>query len=55
VKFCVLDVLLASLVRVFMFLGFTVLPPGHSLIPLAASAEMMYMACEVNSDGAGDE
>ena len=47
--------LLASLVRVFMFLGFTVLPPGHSLIP-AADADMMYMACEIDGDdGGGDE
>lgn len=44
----------ASLVRVFMFLGFTVLVPGHSLIP-AASADMMYLACEVDDDGGGDE
>lgn len=44
----------ASLVRVFMFLGFTVLAPGHSLIP-AASADMMYLACEVDDDGGGDE
>jgi len=47
-------ILLASLVRVFMFLGFTVLVPGHSLIP-AASADMMYLACEVDDDGGGDE
>ena len=48
--------LLASLVRVFMFLGFSVLPPGHSLIP-AASADMMYLACEVDADrvGGGDD
>jgi len=50
--FCL--VMLASLVRVFMFLGFGVLPPGHSLIP-AASADMMYLACEVDADGVGDE
>jgi len=47
-------ILLASLVRVFMFLGFSVLAPGHSLIP-AASADMMYLACEVDDDGGGDE
>lgn len=45
---------LASLVRVFMFLGFGVVPPGHSLIP-AASEEMMYLACEMDADGRGDE
>jgi len=36
-----------------MFLGFSVLPPGHSLIP-AASADMMYLACEVEAEGDGD-
>jgi len=46
-------VLLASLVRVFMLLGFAVLPPGHSLIP-AASADVMYLACEMNADGGSD-
>jgi len=37
-----------------MFLGFSVLAPGHSLIP-ATSADLMYMACEVAADGGGDE
>jgi len=36
-----------------MFLGFGVLPPGHSLIP-AGNADMMYLACEVDADGNGD-
>lgn len=45
----------ASLVRVFMFLGFSVLPPAHSLIPASASAEMMYLACEVDDDGGGGD
>ena len=48
-------VLSASLIRVFMFLGFSVLPPAHSLIPARASAEMMYLAYEVDDGGGGDE
>jgi len=46
---------LGSLVRVFMFLGFSVLPPAHSLIPACVSAEMMYLACEIDDGGGGDE
>jgi len=37
-----------------MFLGFSILPPGHSLIP-AANTDMMYLAYEVDDGGAGDE
>ena len=48
-------ILLAALVRVFMFLGFSVLPPAHSLIPANTSAEMIYLACEVDDGGGGDE
>jgi len=36
-----------------MFLGFSVLPPGHSLIA-AGSADMMYLACDVDADADGD-
>jgi len=36
-----------------MFLGFGVLPPGHSLIP-ATSEEMIYLACEIDAAGDGD-
>jgi len=55
VHFFVLFDFLASLVRVFMFLGFSVLPPAHSLIPASASAEMMYLACEVDDAGVGED
>jgi len=35
------------LMRIFMFLGFAVLPPKHSLIPIDASEETLYMAYEL--------
>lgn len=34
---------LAMLVRTFMFLGFTVLPPTHSLVPPGSDAGNLYM------------
>lgn len=44
----------ASLIRVFMFLGFTVLPPGHPLVP-AAKGDILYLACAIDGDGSGDD
>ncbi|CAN7984318.1 unnamed protein product, partial [Ixodes hexagonus] len=34
----------ASIVRTFMFLGFTTLTPGHRLVPPSASEGVLYMA-----------
>lgn len=42
-----------SLIRVFMFLGFTVLPPGNPLVPKPTS-DVIYLACVIDADGAGD-
>lgn len=44
----------ASLIRVFMFLGFTVLPPGHPLVSMQ-SGDVMYLACVIDSEGAGED
>jgi hypothetical protein len=33
----------ALLVRTFMFLGFTTLPPGHQLIPSSTDSCNLYM------------
>jgi hypothetical protein len=44
----------ASLVRVFMFLGFTVLPPGHPFVP-SATGDILYLACAIDGDGSGDD
>lgn len=33
----------AQLVRTFMFIGFTVLPPGHELIPQSTDSMNIYM------------
>lgn len=35
----------AMLVRTFMFLGFTILPPTHSLVPPRSDAGNLYMLC----------
>lgn len=43
----------ASLIRVFMFLGFTVLPPGHQLVP-KPSSDVIYLACVIDADGTSD-
>jgi ornithine decarboxylase antizyme 1 len=42
----------ASLIRVFMFLGFVLLPPGHNLVP-AASGSILYLAYAIEDDGDG--
>jgi len=34
---------LAMLVRTFMFLGFTILPPTHALVPPGSDAGNLYM------------
>lgn len=44
----------SSLLRVFMFLGFQLLPPGHPLIP-SASGDIMYLAYTREDDDEEDE
>lgn len=44
----------ASLIRVFMFLGFTVLPPGNPLVPMQAG-DIMYLACVIDGDDSGED
>lgn len=49
--FCLFE---ASLLKVFMFLGFHLLPPGHPLIP-SASGDIMYLAYTREDDDEEDE
>ena len=35
----------ADVVRTFMFLGFSVLPPGHQLVP--ANSANLFLACSL--------
>lgn len=35
------------LIRLFSFIGFELLPPGHSAIPDDAPNDMLYMACNI--------
>lgn len=44
----------SSLLKVFMFLGFHLLPPGHPLIP-SASGYIMYLAYTREDDDEEDE
>jgi ornithine decarboxylase antizyme 1 len=37
------------LVRLFAFLGFTMLPPNHSIAPTNASEELLFMAYSINA------
>lgn len=41
----------ACLIRTFLFLGFTALPPGHRLVP--ANGDLLYMAYSI--DGCGSD
>jgi hypothetical protein len=43
----------ASLIRVFMFLGFSVLPPGHALVPCQTN-DVIYLACTIDGDDSDD-
>lgn len=36
------------LIRLFNFIGFTLLPPDHPDIPLEAPEDMHYMSCSLN-------
>ncbi|KDR17619.1 Ornithine decarboxylase antizyme [Zootermopsis nevadensis] len=37
----------ALIVRTFMYMGFTTLPPGHQLIPGNTDTGIMYMLCSI--------
>lgn len=39
----------ASLLRVFNFFGFTILPPGHQLVP--KTEDLIFMAYVIDNDG----
>lgn len=43
----------ASLIRTFMFLGFAIVAPGHSLVP--ASKERMFMAYTIEDDDSSSD
>ena len=43
-------VILAMLVRTFMFLGFSPLPPASELLPVKVNSDVMYMAYTPQTD-----
>jgi ornithine decarboxylase antizyme 1 len=43
----------ASLIRTFMFLGFAIVAPGHSLVP--TSTDSMFMAYTIDDDDSDDD
>lgn len=44
----------ASLIRVFTYMGFKLLPPGHPFVP-AASGDIMYLAYAIDIDAGGGD
>lgn len=38
----------AALVKLFLFFGFVLLPPGHKLIARLAPSNMLFMACAMD-------